>query len=283
MSKIFESCVLASDVDDTLIDSGYCAKDNIKWINRFVSDGGMFLLCTGRSTTALAPVKKALGFLPLSLVCNGGMLYDFPNNKMVFQNCLPDYDKYFFKKVLKEFSELGIEIHCGNNIYVLKETRQSIDHAVYEELEVKKVSFDDIKDEDWNKTVIFLNDPLKDTLPLEELAENYGFKGSSVFHTSCVINGEKRNYVEIHPTDSSKANGLARLKELYGIKDGNIFAIGDYYNDVSMLEYADISAVTKDSPDGVKALADYITVSCKDGAVADFIKYLYNLRKKGCK
>ena len=60
----------------------------------------------------------------------------------------------------------------------------------------------------------------------------------------------------------------------YFIEKGKVFAIGDYYNDVEMLKNADISAATYGAPDDVKAIADYITVPCEEGAVADFINYL---------
>ncbi len=283
MSKVFGGCVLASDVDDTLLDSGFCAPDNIEWIKRFSEDGGRFLLCTGRSVTALGPVKKALGYLPMSLVCNGGMLYDFQEEKTIFQSCLAYCDKDLLKQVTQKFPQLAIEIHCGFEIYVLNPSRQSVDHAVYEELDVKTVSFDDIKEKEWNKTIIFLNDEKVERKPLTALIENFGLKESKVINTSCFIDGEKRNYVEIHPKNVSKANGLARVREMFSVKKEDLFAIGDYYNDIEMLQYADIAAAVKDSPDDVKCYADYIATSCKDAAVADFIKYLYNLRKKGCK
>lgn len=283
MGKVFSGCILASDVDDTLLDSGFCAPDNIEWIKRFSDDGGRFLLCTGRSVTALGPVKKALGYLPMSLVCNGGMLYDFQSEKTIFAACLANDDKYLIKQITEIFPQLAIEIHCGFEIYVLNPSSESSDHAVYEELDVKFAKFEDIKDKEWNKTIVFLNDENTERKPLEELIENFCLSESKVINTCCFINGIKRNYVEIHPKNVSKAEGLAKVREMFSVNKGDLFAIGDYYNDVEMLKYADISAAVKDSPSDVKCYADYIAVSCKDAAVADFIKYLYNLRKKGCK
>lgn len=282
MKKLFDGCVLASDIDGTLTDSGFCHSDNIKWIEKFKEDGGMFLLCTGRSASALGPVKRALGFLPMSLVCNGGMLYDFENENIAFQSCISNTDKDFIKQVSKTFPFLAIEIHCGLEIYVINQNKESVDHADYEEFNVKNVCFDDIKNNNWNKAMIFLNDEKKERKSLEELIERYGLKESKVISTCCIIKGEKRNYVEIHPKTVSKANGLSRFREMFSVKNGDLFAIGDYYNDIEMLKYADISAVVNDSPDDVKCYADYVTTSCKNAAVADFIKYLYNLKKKGC-
>lgn len=278
LKGIFENCVLASDIDGTLLDNGFCATENITAIEQFISDGGKFLLCTGRSITALNMVKKALGFLPESLVCNGGILYNYEQEKMIFQNSLADEDKAFFKKVISNFPDVGIEIHSETDIYELRSTKEAEAHAVYEELDTYNAEFEDIKDKPWNKTVIFLDDS-EHPEKIINIAENYDFKDSQLYRTSCVIDGIRRAYLEVYPKSVSKASGLAKLREIYGVDKGNLFAIGDYYNDVPMLEYADISAVTGNSPDDIKALADYITVNCRDGAVADFIKYLYKLRK----
>ena len=46
-----------------------------------------------------------------------------------------------------------------------------------------------------------------------------------------------------------------------------------------MIKKADISAVPLGTPDDIRQYADYETVRCEDGAVADFIDYL--AKKKG--
>ena len=45
-----------------------------------------------------------------------------------------------------------------------------------------------------------------------------------------------------------------------------------------MIKKADISAVPADTPEDIKAHADFIAGSCEDGAVADFIDYLASIR-----
>ena len=48
---------------------------------------------------------------------------------------------------------------------------------------------------------------------------------------------------------------------------------------MEMLKKADISAVPADSPEEVAACADFRAGSCENGAVADFIDYLTEIRK----
>ena len=43
-----------------------------------------------------------------------------------------------------------------------------------------------------------------------------------------------------------------------------------------MVKAADVGAVTAEAPDDLKEVADYVSVSVTEGAVADFIYYLKN-------
>ena len=49
-------------------------------------------------------------------------------------------------------------------------------------------------------------------------------------------------------------------------------------SDLEMIKKADISAVPADTPEDIKAHADFIAGRCEDGAVADFIDYLANIK-----
>jgi len=51
-------------------------------------------------------------------------------------------------------------------------------------------------------------------------------------------------------------------------------AIGDYYNDVAMLRAAGLSVAVANAVDEVKAVADYVTVSNEEHAIARVIEEL---------
>ena len=69
-------------------------------------------------------------------------------------------------------------------------------------------------------------------------------------------------------------SGIQKLAELCGIPMESVAAIGDYYNDLEMLQTAGITAVPQNGPEEIQKLADVVTCHCNDGAVADFIEYL---------
>ena len=65
-------------------------------------------------------------------------------------------------------------------------------------------------------------------------------------------------WTEIFQKGVSKAAGIARIAELFNIKQQNIMAVGNDYNDVDMLDWAGRGFITDNSPDELKGR--YITV-----------------------
>jgi len=77
--------------------------------------------------------------------------------------------------------------------------------------------------------------------------------------------------LEFVDPDASKAKAMEILGEHYGIERGEMAAIGDGYNDVSMLEYAGLGIAMANAPDEVKNMADRVTLSNDEDGVANAI------------
>jgi len=280
---IFENCLLASDIDDTLLSSNTVNPVNIEKIEYFMSEGGYFSLATGRSVTAVSIVLDKLKRVSPCVVANGCMIYDYENNKPLHEEYVPESDYFITKKVLENFPKVGIEINTGNRIFTLNRTEATDKHQIYEKLETTVISFDEVAKYKWNKS-FFAPESEEARAELNKYISQFETK-SDFFNTIANVNNDIRYYFEQVPRGVSKASTILKLADILGIPKGRIFTIGDYYNDVEMLKMADISAAVADSPDDVKSCADYITCSCKDGAVADFIDYLAkkfgNIPKKG--
>lgn len=275
---IFDGCLLACDVDGTLMENGYINPKNIEKIEFFISQGGYFSISTGRSVSALSSVTSKLARISPSVVANGCMIYDYENSKILFQKFIPKADNAFAKFVLDSGISVGIEVHSGERVFTLKRNAESDAHQRYENLETTVVSFDEICNLEWNKVLFALEDE-KDYQVLGKMVLKFK-NGSNFIATAAVLEGRKRNYYEQIPIGVSKASAVKELCRVLNIKDGCSYAIGDYYNDVEMLENADICSVPVASPNDIKAIADYVSCECKDGAVANFIDYLTEIQKK---
>lgn len=269
---IFDGCLLATDIDGTLMTSGYINPKNIEKIEFFMNEGGCFSLSTGRAAVAINDVLAKLKNISPSVVLNGCIIYDCNESAVIYENVLPRKDYEIVNAVISSGVNVGIEIHSRKNVYTLKRTKNVDLHQVYEKFTSPDVTFEEASQYTWNK-VLYIFDNAEDREKIKELLSKE--KTDSAFIDTCaVINGEFQNYHEQIPKGVSKALAIDKLCEILNIKEGKVFAIGDYYNDVEMLKKADISAVPFDSPEVVKEIAEYITVGCKDGAVADFIDYL---------
>ena len=140
------------------------------------------------------------------------------------------------------------------------------------------ICYEDALQYDWNKVIYLFADD-KEAQTVKEIIG--GFSHNSQFvDTSAVIYGRRRYYYEHVPKGISKACTLKTLCEILKIKKGCCYAIGDYYNDLEMIKAADIGAALSESPDEVKAIADVVVCEVQNGAVADFIDYLTEMRKE---
>ena len=274
---LFDGCLLASDIDGTLMINGYINPKNIEAISFFFKEGGAFSLSTGRTVVAVDMVIRELGNISPSVVANGSMIYDFSKKEILYEESLPKEDYYIVKKILELDRDISIEIHAADKVLVFKENQEEIDHREYEEFSVETVSFKEACNYNWNK-VLFLFTNKEDLEEAKKVISGCETKSSYFVDTTTTIKGRKREYYEQIPVGISKASALDRLCNILDIKKGCLFAIGDYYNDLEMIKKADIGAALVDSPEDIKQAAEYITVKCDDGAVADFIDYLYSVK-----
>ena len=268
---IFDGCLLACDVDGTLVENGNINPKNIEKIEYFMSEGGFFSIATGRSVTAISSVTEKLKRISPSVVANGSMIYDYSKCKILHEDCLEKNDYQIVKDVLDNSLDVGIEVHTGDRIFTVRRTKRTDIHQIYESLETTVVSFEEVCEYNWNK-LLFTGDNMEDFEKLKEISKKY--INSDFVATAVCLDNDTQHYYEQLPKGISKASAINRLCIMFDIKKGCSYAIGDFYNDIEMLKNADICAVPDGSPEDIKALADFVTVSCKDGAVADFIDYL---------
>ena len=275
---LFDGCLLACDIDGTLLHNDCIPQNNIDKIKYFVNEGGKFCLATGRTAGAVSCVTDKLDCISPSIVANGSMIYDFSADRALFELFVPESDRHIAKAVLDACPTVGIEAHSGKQVLVLNESNETKDHERYENLAAFSLDYESALRYNWNKIIyMFTNSDESDTVK----SIIGGISHSSQFvDTSAIIDGRRRFYFEHVPKGVSKASTLKILGEMLGVCEGCLFAIGDYYNDLEMIKSADIGAALADSPEKVKHAADVVVCDVQSGAVADFINYLANIRKE---
>ena len=74
--------------------------------------------------------------------------------------------------------------------------------------------------------------------------------------------------MEIVDVHCSKATALEMLAKKYGIKQEEVIAIGDGFNDLPMIEWAGLGIAMENASETVKECADEVTASNDEDGVA---------------
>ena len=140
----FTGCLLACDVDDTLMSNGVIPKRNIEQIENFVAAGGHFSLATGRTVAAVSPVLTQFKRISPCVLANGCMIYDFEKQKIVEQSLIEKEEHRIARHMAACGLSMGLEVHCEDHIFIVVEHKEVRDHEAYEKYIGEKVSFDEI-------------------------------------------------------------------------------------------------------------------------------------------
>lgn len=259
----FKGILLCTDLDGTLLASDKSLSDeNRKAMEYFMQEGGMLTFATGRAPIGIKIVLNI--FKPNApMICfNGGAIYDFENDKILYGNYLDHEAIEVFEYVEKNCPSVGMEVFTDNNIYFCKENRIAEIHRRDENLRGPTVSCYSVT-APWKKC-IFLVEPAEMAdfdkfMKASPYAEKYDFMPSDAF------------YYEMLPKGVSKGSALPKLAEILGIDSKKTIGIGDNMNDLTLVKEAGIGIAVSNAQPAVREIADYITVDNNSSAIAAVI------------
>ena len=87
------------------------------------------------------------------------------------------------------------------------------------------------------------------------------------------VSYSSNRYIEFNHKGVNKGAGLKKLANLLHIDIQDTIAIGDNYNDLSMIKDAGLGVGVQNAAPGIKPDCDYITMAtCEEGAVCEVIE-----------
>jgi len=265
MGKEFSGFMLVCDMDGTLLNSKLEVSDeNVRAIEYFVDNGGVFTIATGRMELG---VRKYLRLLPVNapvILYNGASIYDFEKEKSLWDIHLEGEISVILKDLLNKFTYLGIEIfEGGDSVYLLRENEETEKHRKKEGFAPQIITVDQIPDCLYK--VILTADPnsLKDV-------ENY-LKGKDT--TFRMVYSEKQ-FLEILNKEASKGRALRELAKILGVSMSNVISMGDNQNDIEMVEMSGTGFAVENAQPDLLRIADYCSVHHDRHAVAYVVNWL---------
>lgn len=271
MSKSYKIVVL--DLDGTLTNT----QKELSARNREVlieaqKRGTKVVLASGRPTYGIVPLAKELEldkFGGYILAYNGGSIIDCSTQETIYNKVLPDellpqlykYAKDHSFAILSYDNEVVVTEH-PNDKYVEYE-------SFLTKMEVRGVdNFLESVSRPVPKCLI-----VGDAEPLALLEK----KMQSEIGDLMNIYRSEAFFLELVPLNIDKAESLARLLNHIGMNKEEMIAVGDGYNDLSMIQFAGMGIAMENAKPEVKEAADFITSSNdEDGVAAVIEKFILN-------
>ncbi|WP_294470799.1 Cof-type HAD-IIB family hydrolase [uncultured Ruminococcus sp.] len=267
MFEDISKVLLITDMDGTFLPSSKVpGKRSVDAIADFQRKGGKFSIATGRAFQAAQQYFDSFSVNCPIIMCNGGMVYDLAERRQIHDVFVPDFTRDIVAEILRDNPDAGCEVLTLDAVYVPQMTRLEAKHNVICKVEPVICTVEEIP-ANWYK-VLFAIEPEK----MERLisyVQKRGWSGVDFVRSA-------PEYYEILPQNISKGSALEKMRRLCGMEDYTFVAMGDYNNDIEMLQAADLAVCPSNAVDEVKAVCDIVLdESCEEDAVAAALEYIY--------
>ncbi len=247
----FNNILILSDFDGTFTGLNVSMVDrNLEAVEYFKNNGGLFTLSSGRLPCMLEVVfpnfREVVNY-PL-ILANGAILYD------------PKTDT-----VLSELFYDGVQARIDLNDVISR--FDVVKFACYtDDAQLQTdVTPDDVVGDKWRKANLRFSSDEEAIRARDYVNEKYGDR------YTCFRSGPSFN--EVVSLDSGKGKRIAALRS-FSDNPLKVFCIGNYENDMEMLEMGDVAFCPDNAIDEVKSICKHVVCHHKDGAIADMINII---------
>jgi Cof subfamily protein (haloacid dehalogenase superfamily) len=254
--------LLALDVDGTLINDDHLVTEPTREaVREMHRAGATVVLCTGRGANSAAPVLAQLGLEGVMITHNGAVVLDYEKREVLYSLTIEFAD---IRPVLNYCREKGIHFDL-NTPYELYVDRIPDDaKAMYEMFGIVPRFIPDVEklEEQVVKCTLFGSEEV-----LDQTEREWDSIGCPLQRSRSGL-----NFIDIMHPAATKGHALKQMCDDRGITAAEVMAIGNYYNDVEMLEWAGLGVAMLNSPEDVRQRADAVTGGNNEDGVAQAIR-----------
>lgn len=254
--------LVALDVDGTLLnDDGVLTQKTIDVVQKVYKSGVHVVISTGRSLNQTRPILDELGIKGILVSHNGATTIRTDSREILHEFSygieeVADLVKYCRKH------DIHFSICTAFDFYI--ERIDPYQTELYKKYHLVPTMHDDV--------LRLTEKVMKFTVDDQQRVD--GWRGIDLKNLRKTGDGFFQDI--IHP-NAHKASALEHVLNTLDIDKSEIIAIGDYYNDAEMLEFAGLGIAMGNAPDDLKAIADVVTRSNNEDGVCDALeKYLLN-------
>jgi len=259
--------LIASDLDDTLLDKhAQVSEENKKAVAKALERGITFTIATGRMFQATAPFARELGLgLEQPLICYNGALIRRLAGETLYEKPL----SIEASCIIAEYGQRRgwtINAYFDDELYVSEINKDVEEYAARIRVGVTAVG----------DLVKFIQDGSKPLSKLMIIGEADQTLGRIEELRPLVGEGvqlvrSRPRYIEVTNANAHKGNALLWLASYLGLDVGEVMAIGDSNNDLTMIRAAGVGVAVANAPMEVQGIADYIVAPHHEHGVAQAI------------
>lgn len=261
--------MICLDIDGTLLNSKHeISKKVKKSINVAANEKNIpVILVSARMPKGITFLQKELE-IEQPIICYSGALILDKDNSILSKEIIEVFN-------LKEIYKLASEHNIHMSLY--KDNEWYIEEMDY-----------------WAKQESEITNIIPTVTNFKELIEAWEKEGTGPNKILCMaeqdkiillkegtkaiklnIYPSKPTYLEIMPANASKTSAISVLQKKFNVKQSEIIAMGDNYNDIDMLEYAGIGVAMGNAPEEVKNHGNDVTLTNdEDGVAVALEKYV---------
>lgn len=247
----YDGILLCSDFDSTLALNGIVSEENAKAIRYFQENGGMFTLISGRPPVHFKNFEEL--FKPNTYICgyNGAIISDIDEQEIVYQNFIRESLKEKHVRICRKISDIN---------YFCLFYQGGIEYVPMDDVDYDRLW--KTMDKDIYKIVYGVPTDISNEIKarIEEIIDD----------PSYVITRSSLRSIEVQNVEACKGQAAARLARIVGAK--KLVCVGDFENDITMVESADVGYAVSNACESLKAVADKVTVDVKQHALAAIIE-----------
>lgn len=263
--------LIAIDVDGTLLNRKHeISEENKKWIKIATQKGAILTLASGRPINGLFDVFKQLEIDPKNhylMGFNGAVIAQAIDHAILFERTI---DLEVAKSILKHLEQFPVTpiLSRKHELIVSNPNGYNVqDEAKMNAMELKIVdNLADYIDYQPNKILVSADpsviDQYRDAMQAPFI-DRVDFVKSASF------------YLEIIVKDTHKGSSLEYLAHKLNIRQEDVMAIGDNYNDLSMIEYAGLGVAMGQADAFIKDKAQFISLTNDENGVAHALKQIF--------
>lgn len=259
--------LIALDVDGTTLNSREMVSTRTrKALHEAVARGAEVVLCTGRGPTNTFHVVEMLGLPGVIITHNGAATVDARTSEVI----------HTFALQAEQLAPYIADCRAGGHHWDINTTFELMTDSIgqqaaemYAKYRVDPIVIPHIEYHSLPDGLLKMT-MFGEEQACDQLEAFWDHAGYELVH---IRSG--KYFIDIMHPEANKGAALKAYVEglALPIAQARIIAVGNYFNDVQLFQYAGLGVAVADSPDGVRAAADAVTLGHDEDGVAVAVEH----------